>query len=581
MTELELLELLGDLNPSCIQESRHLRAAKAQARQQHAIQKYMAIAAMLAVLVGLSAVALPYLAANWVHPDTTADSTDATEAVTETVPQITGLSIDVPGILENRVTFYSAEYGDVTLAEYTESMRTWLQSQDCQSSRYAVLDIDSDGIQELVVQFAYLGEAHGSLLIGSKNNRLQGWYFEPRALDCLKADGTFRVTYPSGARWAKLYYDGQRWVNILQEEQQDASSLPDAPWQNMPENTQEVPIRSEREQDTTLSYTVNGEEVQKAAALWSGSRFTMYVLGPENGKGWVHSTVSYGDTQADRWTYADQDLDGFLRTTALQFSTRQDAQQYYETRYPVRLTVAYRPEEALSAVQEWVRQLFPDTELIASSRGSLYAGDDAAGQLEVYFTKAPGGYLVQLREDPLNYDLAKVMGAMAAMGGSLEPITAAFTSSEMRSDLAFFPVWKYENGAYTEQQEPFQLCQKAGWSTYIPNNGQWITEYTALPVPGDYPHQSMLCTANYNVHFTVVDLGAQTLESAIAWAMDSYAEQSPYEGKDGSTVCAGDTTIRFVPYRGGFYALLVTYPASETEGLGVYVNLMCDQFRSE
>lgn len=91
----------------------------------------------------------------------------------------------------------------------------------------------------------------------------------------------------------------------------------------------------------------------------------------------------------------------------------------------------------------------------------------------------------------------------------------------------------------------------------------------------------MLCTANYNVHFTVVDLGAQTLESAIAWAMDSYAEQSPYEGKDGSTVCAGDTTIRFVPYRGGFYALLVTYPASETEGLGVYVNLMCDQFRSE
>lgn len=585
MTELELLELLSDLSPSYIQESGGPRTAKAQARRRHTIQKYIALAAMLAVLVGLSAVALPYLAANWVHPDTTADSTGTTEAVTEavteTAPQITGLSLDVPGILQSQISFYSAEYGDVTLAEYTESMRTWLQSQDCQATQYAVLDMDGDGTQELLIQFAHLGEIHGTLLISNQGDRLQGWYFLVRELDCLKADGTFRVTYPSGARWAKLYYDGQRWFDILQWEEQDASALPNAPWQSIPESTQEAPLRHEREPDTILSYTVNGEEVQKTAALWSGSRFTMYVLEPENGKGWVHSTVSYGDTQADRWTYADQDLDGFLQMTTLQFSTRQDAQQYYEKQYPVRLTVAYRPEETLSAVQKWVRQLFPDTELIDGARGSLYIGDDAARHLEIHFTQAPGGYLVLLQEAPPDNALAKVMGAMAAMGGSLEPITAAPTSAGTRSDLAFFTVMKYENGAYTEQQEPFLLCQEDGWSTYIPNDGQWITNYTALSVPGDYPHQSILCTANNSVRFTVVDLEAQTLESAIAWAMDGYADRSPYEGQDGSTVCAGDTTIRFVPYRGGFYALLVTFPASETEGLGVYVKLMCDQFRSE
>ena len=170
---------------------------------------------------------------------------------------------------------------------------------------------------------------------------------------------------------------------------------------------------------------------------------------------------------------------------------------------------------------------------------------------------------------------------MAAMGGSLMPVFSSPTAAGTRPERTFFTVMKYENGAYTEQQEPFQLCQGDGWATYVPYDGQWIEYYTALPIPRDYPHQSILCAANSSVHFTVADLGAQTLESCIAWAMEGYADRSPWEGKDGSTVVAGDTTIRFVPYLGGYYALLVTYPASETEGLGVYVQLMCDQFRGE
>lgn len=145
-----------------------------------------------------------------------------------------------------------------------------------------------------------------------------------------------------------------------------------------------------------------------------------------------------------------------------------------------------------------------------------------------------------------------------------------------------FPVNKWENGAWTEKTEKFSLIEleTGSWSTYIPDNGEWARMMKAkTDQEADIIYQE-----DPEIRFSVLDLGEKSSEECLRWAMDTYKEYHLIESKDGS-VSGGRQgwilSIRFAQYRGGFYALVGTYPERELDGLGVYIKIMLDSFRVE
>ena len=120
----------------------------------------------------------------------------------------------------------------------------------------------------------------------------------------------------------------------------------------------------------------------------------------------------------------------------------------------------------------------------------------------------------------------------------------------------------------------------AGWSTYIPNNGEWAMMTKSMrDREGD-----IIYTPDPETKFCVRDLGEKTPEECLQWAKDTYKDYAPYVGQDGDMTGRRQgqvLSVRFVQYRGGYFALVGTCPEGETETTGGSIRVMFQEFRVE
>lgn len=144
------------------------------------------------------------------------------------------------------------------------------------------------------------------------------------------------------------------------------------------------------------------------------------------------------------------------------------------------------------------------------------------------------------------------------------------------------PVTKRENGVLTEQTEEFSLTSgnTGSWSDYFPEDETWALVMDSMLARD----ADCIYTEDPEVKFSIRDLEEKTREECVRWARDTYKEYAPLESQDGSVSGRRQgwiLSIRFAQYRGGYYALIGTYPEGETDGLGVYIRMMLDSFRVE
>ena len=139
-------------------------------------------------------------------------------------------------VIQNQRTFFSEEYLDCTLEEYCQKAGEEL-GFDVSVTRYALVDMDGDGVREAVVDFQY-GENSQVMCIVmkyvSKFSMVDGTGFYHRQLSNIKEDGSF--SYSGGGDndgWAKLHWN---WLTYQWETRQagDGEGKTDIQWQTYP-----------------------------------------------------------------------------------------------------------------------------------------------------------------------------------------------------------------------------------------------------------------------------------------------------------------------------------------------------------
>ena len=180
MTELELMELLGNLDTQYILEAQALRtgqlALRKKDRQRKIAVRSGAVAALLAVTIGAGAILKPYLEKSWVRPAEVEAEQLPGETEDNAFFQSEGLPEDFLAILENRETFLFTETDtDMTLSDYTEYLREEFKNRDCGPVSFGLADIDRDGAEELIVRYHLLWEDCGLLILDRGEGRITGW----------------------------------------------------------------------------------------------------------------------------------------------------------------------------------------------------------------------------------------------------------------------------------------------------------------------------------------------------------------------------------------------------------------------
>lgn len=180
MTELELMELLGDMDTQYILEAQALRtgqlALRKKDRQRKIAVRSGAVAALLAVTLGAGAILKPYLEKSWVRPAEVEVEQLPGETEDNGFFQSESLPEDFLAILENRETFLFTETDtDMTLSDYTEYLREEFKNRDCGPVSYGLADIDGDGTEELIVRYHLLWEDCGLLILDRGEDKITGW----------------------------------------------------------------------------------------------------------------------------------------------------------------------------------------------------------------------------------------------------------------------------------------------------------------------------------------------------------------------------------------------------------------------
>ena len=101
-------------------------------------------------------------------------------------------------------------------------------------TRYALLDMDGDGISEGVVDFRF-GENEQVMCLVLKYEQsgvISATVFYYRQMYQLKSDGTFRASGSEDTDgWYRLRWENMSWVTEPVSEEENCESKPDAPWQ--------------------------------------------------------------------------------------------------------------------------------------------------------------------------------------------------------------------------------------------------------------------------------------------------------------------------------------------------------------
>ena len=329
MTEKELLDLLGDVRPDYIAQTEAFRRGGARPRKRHG-HWILSIAAMLAAVLAAGAVAHFYLAPNWKVP-----AAKGTETMTaqEAAPAQTDTAADSEdtgwqeNVLNGRRMFYSQEYERVmNFPEYTETVQYELKTDRLTPWRYAILDMDGDGTDELVVEYrqeaemVYYNSGDGTEETPFDNKGFFGhnitlvfWecdgtilekQYNIRQMSEIREDGSF---YHFGVdiqeSWAKLTgLDGNDPVTV--DIPEDRTDQPEPDWHSFDggdEHSEAGPSPDElgRLKERTIQYMdADNSEAVLNVSLFIGERYSIEI--PQSG--WTHTQESYAGFQSDLWS---------------------------------------------------------------------------------------------------------------------------------------------------------------------------------------------------------------------------------------------------------------------------------------
>ena len=597
MTELELLEMLSGVQSSYIQQADAFREGRLRiVRKKRPVVtalKILSVAAMFVLILGAGYFGLQNLAAK-----------QASEKIGETMAAQSGAMADAEDwqrmVLRDGIRFYNGDfansYNSYTVSEFCGVLAKWMGTEEApKPARYTKLDMDGDGLEELVVELEGTGDLP-RLVLGSFDGQIMGEIYYERQMSHLKADGVFYASGGIGNRsWARLQRSADGWT--VEDLEGDYTDEPDAVWTqwvslgtvtesdatSQNDNEKVTPELLMREASDDLAFWVDGAEFAVSADLFIGDGYSLYI--PK--EGWVHEVIDYHGTTADRWAYADQTLEEFGRNNMPEVTDRETLRKFYDSQYPTRLTVLFRPGMDDQTIRDWVMEVNPDWDMTQNARGALFA-DTAT----VEFFRTETGVFVCIMETPAFAEGG--LGILGAMYGSFSGwpsgIPGYLTDVSVRDAETTFMLYRYIDDGQRWEDVPveYRLYRTYGYSTYIPKEGFVFRNADGEVLYGGYAASIWMCEENVNVWFAVVKLDTSSFPDAIQWGLSTGGfDYNLYEDKSGgvSGVSADGTQFLSMSFQekdfNGIYAVIRNYPVSETDNLGAYVKIMADQFQAD
>ena len=597
MTELELLEMLSGVQSSYIQQADAFREGRLRiVRKKRPVVtalKILSVAAMFVLILGAGYFGLQNLAAK-----------EASEKASETMAAQSGAMADAEDwqrmVLRDGIRFYNGDfansYNSYTVSEFCGVLAKWMGTEEApKPARYAKLDMDGDGLEELVVELEGIGDLP-RLVLGSFDGQIKGEIYYEHQMSHLKADGVFYASGGIGNRaWARLQRSADGWA--VENLEGDYTDEPDAVWTqwvslgtvtesdatSQNDNEKVTPELLMREASDDLAFWVDGAEFAVSADLFIGDGYSLYI--PK--EGWVHEVIDYHGTTADRWAYADQTLEEFGRNNMPEVTDRETLRKFYDSQYPTHLTVLFRPGMDDQAVRDWVMEVNPDWDMTQNARGALFA-DGAT----VEFFRTETGVFVCIMETPAFAEGG--LGILGAMCGSFSGwpsgIPGYLTGVSDRDAETTFMMNRYIEAEQRWEEYPVdcRLYRTYGYSTYIPKEGVAFRNADGEVRYGGYAASIWMLEKNVNVWFAVVKLDTTNFSEAIQWGLSTAgSDYNLYEDKSGgvSGDSADGTQFLSISFQekdfNGIYAVIRNYPIAETDNLSAYVKIMADQFQAE
>lgn len=594
MTEMELLELLGEINGGYIQQADAFREGRLgiakKRRPAITALKILSTAAMLVIILGAGYLGMRNLASKAAKETSgetmslQAAATDAENSDWQRMVLRDGAVFSIKGFEK-----------EMTMSEFCSMLGGSAEAEDASAqtklARYAALDMDGDWQEELVVTFT---DSDTRLLLGNWDGTILGKCFLPHQMDNIKDNGSFFYYDDVGGRgWARLRRDAGDW--ITEELEEDGSDLPDAVW------TEWVSLGTTAEPDaqtdagkvtpellgrgatTNLEYWWDGAEVDTPADLFIGDGYSLYI--PREGL--VHEVIDYHGVTADRWVWADQTLDEFGLNSMIDTTNREALRKFYDQAYPDRLTVLFRSGMDDQAIRDWVMEVNPDWDMTQNARGALFA-DTATVE---FFRTETGVFICILETPELATEGPQILGAVySTFSGWPSGIPGYLTDVSVRDAETTFMLHRYIDDGQRWEDVPaeYRLYRTYGYSTYIPKEGFVFRNADGEVLYGGYAASIWMCEDNVNVWFAVVTLDTTYFNEAIQWGLSmGGSDYNLTEDESGgvSGESADGTQFLSISFRekdfNGIYAVIQNFPVSETDNLGAYVKIMADQFQAE
>lgn len=345
MTERELLDLLGDVRPDYIVQTEAFRRGGVRPRRKrHTGGRVLSIAAMLAAVLAAGALVRFGLAPHWKQGKAETAATLAAQRDDE--------SITWQEEILNGAAFYSQDYEkEMTVPSYTEKVQELRGTDRFGLWRYAILDMDGNGTQELVIQYrmvdsgVFYSDSKGeetqiedgngyfygeeqTLVFWKAGEKILERSYYTRQMQHIRADGAFYWSGSSSEHgWARLTgLDGEDPSEM--EISGDLWDQPEPDWHSFDggdEHSEAGPSPDElcRLKERTIQYAnADGNEISLRTDLFIGQGYSIYI--PE--REWSYQQVDDHGNQADQWVY-DQDED--IRMTVIRLAGDDEQAEKY------------------------------------------------------------------------------------------------------------------------------------------------------------------------------------------------------------------------------------------------------------
>lgn len=321
MTERELLDLLGDVRPDYIVQTEAFRRGGVSPRRKgHTGRRVLSVAAMLAAVLAAGALVRFGLAPHWKQGKAETAATMAAQKADE--------SITWQEEILNGGSFYSQDYEkEMTVLSYTEKAQELRGTDWFGLWRYAILDMDGNGTQELVIQYrmvdrgVFYSDSEGeetqiedgngyfygedTLVFWKAGEKILERGYYTRQMQDIRADGAFYWSSSSSEHgWARLTgLDGEYPSEV--ELSGDLWDQPEPDWHSFDggdEHSKFGPSADDllRLKQWQIHYVdAEGNETALWADLFIGDGYSIYI--PQSD--WTYRQVNYNGIAADEWDY--------------------------------------------------------------------------------------------------------------------------------------------------------------------------------------------------------------------------------------------------------------------------------------